>query len=401
MKPTIRLLALTLLLTFMATDGVAAQDQPQHPPQEQQGPPWSYEESQAFNAATSAQNNLAKQIQLGEEFLAKFPNSALTPLMRRRLVGLYVAPPQNLKKAFEMAEAYFNSTHEKYAEAFKLLFGPSLEKPGATLPLKPTEDFTLLAILISSANSEVKSPAHVHEMDEQYLKHAQWAQNVIGAGGVPPTIIPANWKTGEKAVSALVHQTIGVIKVHRKEYAEAIEELNKAGRLEPTDPGTFYLIGEVVLSTDYAKLGGELDKMRKDYDKLVEEIKQIEDQVNKINDELSKLPDTPRNKARIEQLQQQGKELSEQGKTKSTEAEQLSGNIDKKVAEVDDVVDKMIQAYAKTVALSDKKGFEALQQQARTRLEQFYRYRHQGSLDGLDKLIQDIKGQSSSSSGGN
>jgi methyl-accepting chemotaxis protein len=386
MARTVILMALVLLLALVPAFSSVALAQEQQQPQNAK--PWTDEEYRAFYATISEQNQ-AKKIQLGEDFLTKFPNTALTPLVTRFLVIFYLQG-QNLQKAFQTAEAYFSSTSEKYAEAFKLVLGPQLEKAGATLPSKPNEDVQLLLFLIDTVNKAARN--NNHAFDDKGLKYAQQALTFIKNGGVPPTIPPETWKMNEKVIEAVMHQTIGLIKVGRQQYAEAIEHLNTAGQLDSSDPVTFYMTGEALLSSDYAKLGSELEKMRKDYAQMTEELKQLEEQVNQINEELgklSKLPDTPKNKQRIEELTRQGQELSDKGKATSEQAEQLSGQIDQKVAEVDAVVDRMIEAYAKTVALSDK--LPQLQQTARSRLEKFYMYRHQNSLDGLEELIQKMK----------
>ncbi|MBI3951189.1 MAG: hypothetical protein HY314_12130 [Acidobacteria bacterium] len=366
------------------------QEQQQQQPQ-QQGPPWSYDEAQAFNTAI-AETDLAKKTQSLEQFLTKYPESALTPVVRRILVFLYLQN-QNLQKAFDTAEVYFNARHEKYAEAFKTIWGADLGKAGAMLPTEPTQDFQLLYTLVDAANRAVKG--NNHTFDDLALKYSERMLAMLSSGGVPPTMPSSAWKSNENVIVGMLHQTIGLVKLNRKEYDQASAALKKAGELNPSDPVTFYLQGEALRTSKYAELRTAVEQTRQKYNELTEQLKGVEEQVNQINTELeklSKLPETAKNKARIEELTQQGKNLNDQGKQISDQLQPLSDQIDKQVAETDQVVDDMIRAYGKTVALTDNNAsLKQLNQAARQYLESYYKYRHQGSLDGLQELIARLK----------
>jgi methyl-accepting chemotaxis protein len=356
------------------------QEQPQGQPQPQ-GPPWTYEEAQAFNTAIS-QPDAAKKIQELEQFLPKYPQSALAPVVRRILAFFYLQPQsQNMDKAFQMAEAYFNSHNEKYPEAFKTIWG-DLEKAGAKLPTEPMQDFQLLYTLLDAANQAAKN--NKHDFDDQALKYAQQALVLVN-NSAPPTMPPATWKQNEPVILATLHQTIGLIKLSRQDYDQAQAELQKAGELNANDPVTFYLQGEVLRTSKYAELRKAVEETRKKYNDLNTQLEQTNAELNQINDELGKTPDTPKNKARIDELKRKGEELNAKGKDISAQMQQLSDQIDQQVAQTDQIVDQMIRIYAKTVALSDKAL--QLQQTARQYLESYYKYRHQNSLEGLPDLI--------------
>jgi hypothetical protein len=499
----------TVLTLFLIVVSPALTPIQEQAPPKPDVPPWTGEESQMFNAATQAPD-LAKQIQLAEEFLSKFTKSALAPLMQRRLIGLYLQPQAfNLKKAFEITKAYLAppdpelrwydlkdsaslagklreakeplsqylraqlssemqklldeyqggappdavlngliddlnrllrgpclyekdrfteialSEHTRtqvehspqgedllrlnrmlleeaypkeiaspagrYPDAFQRIFGPPFKRAGIQLPMKPTDDLQLLLLLVNSANGEAKGRSHDHALDEQVLTYAQLALGVINTGGVPPTVAPANWTQGEKAINALVHQTIGLVKFHRQQYSEAIDSFQSAAQSDPSDPANFFLTGEAIRLSEYAKLADELKKMRDDYSQLTDKIKQVERQVDQVNQELSKLPDTQRNKPQIEELKKKGEELTAQGTELSKQAEEQAGKIDEKVKVVDQVVDRMIGAYAKTVARSDK--VPDLQKTARAYLETYWKYRNQNTLDNLEDYIKKQKEQ--------
>lgn len=384
-------MTVALLLASTATWGMSKAERTdwdqENPPQEQPKS-WTDEEYKMFYDASS-EANLAKRTQLLEQFLSTYPNSALAPLVKRNLAFIYIQT-QSLNKAFEISESYFNTHHEKYAEAFKFAYGPLLEKSGVKLPTKPTEDFDLLINLIVAANGAARNK--ITNLDSQTMRYIDYAASLIKAGGVPPTIPPARWNGNEKAFEATLRQTTGLIRFNNQKYDEALEPLQQAGDLAPTDPVTFYLYGEALRLGKYAEARKAVEQARQKYDELSNQLKPIEEQVNQINAELerlSKLPETSRNKARIQELTQQGEQLNAKGKEISDQLEPLSTQVDELVAQTDQVVDKMIRVYAKTVALTDK--IPQLQQIARQYLESYYKYRHQGSLDGLADLIQRMK----------
>lgn len=57
------------------------------------------------------------------------------------------------------------------------------------------------------------------------------------------------------------------------------------------------------------------------------------------------------------------------------------------LAKVDPVVDKLIDDYARVIALSTKPELKSQQDDAKSRLTDFWKYRHEGKLDGMAELI--------------
>ncbi|RMG49136.1 MAG: hypothetical protein D6723_14280 [Acidobacteria bacterium] len=448
MKRTAILISLVLLSAWSASAAVPSSTQ--QPTQQQY--PWTREEVTAFNTFFR-QPDVAKKIQSLEDFVAKFPQSALVPMAQRFLVFLYLQKP-DLNKAFEIAEAYFHSTHEKYAEAFKLLFGQQIEKAGGKLPTSPMEDFQMLATLAESANRVARSGKT--DLDEQALKYTERALALAQAGSAPPTMGSAIWEQNKNTIMATLYQTIGLIKFNHQAYDEALAALTKAGQLQGSDPTTFYLQGEALRLSQYAEERKKIEEMQKQFNDLTEQLGQFNQQLAEINKELedlSKKPQTRKVKERIQELQQQGEEINQkaaellapykltskaletlasegvaqeiveklrplEGQEFSTKddflaavkavieeeqlkpheqiilkyanrLEQLQEQMDEQRARIDQIVDQMIQAYARAVALSDK--VPQLKQTARQRLETYWKYRHNNSLEGLDELIQKLK----------
>lgn len=172
--------------------------------------------------------------------------------------------------------------------------------------------------------------------DEQGLLYARKALDVVTSGSAPPGVDPARWEQEKPKVLGLLYQGLGLFQHNKGEYEAAIESLTKAAELDPKDPVTPFLIAESY------KLG-QYKRLQESYDKLTAE----------------------------EKVAEAGKKLLE---------------------EVDQVVDKMIEIYARVVALSESEArFQALGQAARATLEGFYRYRHNNTTDGLEDLIKKYK----------
>lgn len=457
MKQIVILLTLALLMTPATSWGASAKPIFPHQNAQPDSPaePWTPEEYKDFYDASATQD-VAKKIQLFEQFTSKYPNSALVPLVRRNLVFAYIQT-QDLAKAFQAGDAYLNSHHEKYAEAFDKAYGELFKKAEATLPMKPVDDFDVLINLIVASNGAAR--AKNTSFDKQTLRYIELASNLIKPDSVPPTMPKARWTGNENAFQAVLQQTIGLMSfnhagfkltsrslerlksdgvseglasklaslldrefdtqdklnsevqalvtaqematlrpllakhaVNRQPYYDAAEHLAKAAALAPTDPVTFYLWGEACRLGKYADLRDAIDQTQKEYNSLSDQLKQIETQVNQINTELTRLSKSPRQteqtKARMEELSKQGQELTQKGEGLSPRLDQLEAENDRLVEQTNQLTDQMIRIYAKAVALSG--NVPQLQQNARSHLERYYRYR-KGSLDSLPALVERMK----------
>ncbi|MCS6806609.1 MAG: hypothetical protein RMM98_05565 [Acidobacteriota bacterium] len=458
MKQIVTLLALALLVMPATNWGASAK--PMFPYQSAQPDSpvelWTAEEYKDFYDASATQD-MAKKIQLFEQFTTKYPGSALVPLVRRNLVFAYLQT-QDLAKAFQAGDAYLNSHHEKYAEAFDRAYGDLFKKAEATLPMKPTDDFDVLINLIVASNGAAR--AKNTSFDTQTKRYIELASNLIKPDSPPPTMPKARWTGNENAFQAVLQQTVGLMSfnhagfkltnrsldalksegvseavtgkltslldrefdaldklnsevqalvgaqematlkpllgkyaVNRQPYYQAAEHLAKAAALAPTDPVTFYLWGEACRLGKYADLRDAVDQTQKEYNNLSGQLKQIETQVKQINDELTRLSKAPRQteqtKNRIEELSKQGQELAQKGESLTPRLDQLEAENDRLVEETNQLTDQMIRIYAKAVALSA--NVPPLQQNARSHLERYYKYRNKGVLDGLPALIERMK----------
>lgn len=209
---------------------------------------------------------------------------------------------------------------------------------GAAHLAKYAGDFGVELILADTASRQAKSANH--KFDEQGLKYAGDVIARIEKGEGIPGVPIETWNAQKNGILASMHQSMGLFLKSKGDAVAAAEELRKAGELDGTDPVTFYLLGETLMQGEYAQL-------RKKYDELPE----------KLTDEAKAL-----------------------------------------LAQADQVVDKIIVAYAQTVALGGTNAsFQGLVAATKPNLEKFYKYRH-NSLDGLQELIEKCKPGANSTS---
>jgi len=195
-------------------------------------------------------------------------------------------------------------------------------------------NFTVLYVLTLAASDASKARNTKYEADG--LKYATQVLEMISSGQVPAGVSPATWESQKNSVLGQMHQAAGLFLYNKGDYEAALEHLKKAGELDAKDPVTFYLTGESLKLGKYAKL-------REDYDKLTAD----------------------------EKVAEAGKGLLKQ---------------------VDEVVDQMVEYYARTVAIAESDAkFQALGQEARKVLEGFYRYRHNNTTEGMEDLIKKYK----------
>jgi tetratricopeptide (TPR) repeat protein len=279
-------------------------------------PQYTREEAEAYNALYEAfrTGKLEEAVQAGEAFLAKFPNSVLAPRAKPILVLVY-AQTNRFEKAFEMGREVLSAD---------------------------PNNFSILYVLALAAATASKG--RDTRFDADGLTYATRALELAASGNSPPGVAPQMWEQQKSKALGSLHQAAGLFLYNKADYDPAIEHLKKAAELDPSDPVTFYLIGEALKLGKYAKL-------RESYDKLTPE----------------------------EKVADAGKQLLQQ---------------------VDAVVDEMIEMYARTVAISEANAsFQALNQEARKLLESFYRYRHNDTTEGMEELIKKYKPSTQASAG--
>ncbi|MCI0487003.1 MAG: hypothetical protein L0229_10425 [Blastocatellia bacterium] len=176
------------------------------------------------------------------------------------------------------------------------------------------------------------------------------AIQLVGAGKVPKVVDQTKWNQNQ--VLAYLNETMGKIEEHKKDDDKALEYYAKAASLDPSKPIHFFDVGRL---------------HQKKYVQAVAAY-------NKFTDEQKQAPE-----------------------------DQMLPEVKAAFDEVNKQVDKVIDSWARFVALTaNKTEWITTRDQVNGELVKLYNYRHPDTPDGLQKLIDQYRtGAPSSSSNGN
>ena len=183
-----------------------------------QQPPADPEEDKAYKAIFDLKGDAADQtIQLGEQFLQKYPQSRYTESVDARLVNAYYQ-----KQQFE----------KMYAAADK------------ALALKG-DDVAVLVLVgwVIPHNYDPNDP----EADRRLAKataYEKHALEMIPTMPKPENITDEQFTKAKAASTAQAHSGLGLIYFRQQDYANAVDEMKKATQADPTpDPVDLYIMG--------------------------------------------------------------------------------------------------------------------------------------------------------------
>jgi hypothetical protein len=236
----------------------------------------------------------------GQRFIALFNDPAEVKLVQPALIDSYIQL-RRVDEAFDTGAAYLATDAED------------------------VQVRTLLAL----AGAELTRSQNV-----KYIKVSQEygakAIELIEADKKPTTIDDSVW-VKEKGMLPILYQQMAIISMIEQKPAEAGVKLEKAVKLNPSDPFNYALLGSIV-NNDYQTLALTLQSM----------------------------PDS-----------------------KSKEESRRKAN---------QLIDKVIEHYARAVALAEgKPQYKPLRDQLLQDLSTYYKYRHNNSEEGLQKYIETFK----------
>jgi hypothetical protein len=347
MKPIVpialRAAAVCLLLTLPAS-GLAALVTQQYGGQardqtsdkkKQSGPP---EAEQKEMAKIEAAPDVAAKIAAAGEFVKKYPKSA----MRAKVVA-YVA-----QEASKIEDGAQRITHLESAQAaFKepadaevlvpilveAYFAQNrfddLFRVASDYLMKNPTDLALLtrAALIGIEQAKQRNPKFAAQSQQFGLK----AIEIIESGKKPEAFDDQKWPQYQTRWLPLLYQQLGMLAILSGNSAEARTRVDKAVALDSKDPFTFVLLGSL------------------------------------LNDEYQKLAE-------------QHKSLAA-GPMKDSVLKQAHAKLD-----------EIVEVYAHAVGLSEGNPvYQQLHDQILQDLQSYYKYRHGGSVDGLQQLIDKYK----------
>ena len=324
------------LLGAMVSVGAGAQEKPKEQSKDK-GPQVAEAELKAAKKINEAKDAAAK-FQTASEFLAKYPKSPLRPQIVTYVAAQIAGVKDNAQK-ISLAENFMNT----FAEAGDAnLMYPVLVD--AYLDAKRTEDAFNAAegwlesnpeeirarylLAISGADAaRTNNPKFVKPSQQYGLK----AIELIEAGKKPSDFSDADWSKNKGIWLPQLYQAMGLLSLVNNNPNEALPRLQKASTLNPNDPFTYVLIGSIK------------------------------------NDEYT--------------------ETGKQYKA-TTDAAAKTAMEKKLLAQMDEV----IELYAHALGLMEgKPAYQPLREQLMPELENYYKYRHKGSTDGMQQLINKYK----------
>ena len=299
------------------------------------------EEAAAYKAWFDANGlkDYVKAMELAKAYLEKFPAGKYAGYLKDKWI------PQMRGYFFKLA-----------ADAKNV---PEVIRIGKEVLAADPDNLDYLSALVVQIRSNelfASPPNYAHAAEA--TEFAERAIRLIDAGKIPAAADP---KVFNKNVTlAYMHQTIAVIYDHDKNVDKALAEYEKAGTLEPTNPAFSFHCGRIH-NDKYAGLREKYDALQKKVDAI---------------------PEADRNAA----------DPKPDVKTLLSEAKAS-------LAEVDGQADAVINCWARFLGLTaEKNPWGDTRGKILAAFTEFYKYRHNGSTDGMDKLIDQNRGSSSSTS---
>ncbi len=293
-------------------------------------------EANAANAVSKAPD-MAGKLVAAEAFIKKYPKSSVRAKLADYLVGQIDSGTDATQKL-------------AHAETFQRVFTAETEK-AAIQPVvilayvqakRVDEAFALAERVLAKDPENIRVLAHMamtgtDEAKRQNMKHAAQTRQyglkaieLLEANRKPATVDDTLWN-GYKESLPRLYQSIGVMALVSGNQADAKAHLQKSATLDPTDPFNYVLIGSMV------------------------------------NDE-------------YQQLAQSYKGMPEGPQKQET------------LKKATELLDKVIDLYARAVGASQgKQEYQALHVQVLQDLTPYYKYRHNGSVEGLQQLIDKYK----------
>lgn len=299
-----------------------------------QGNPEEMKAAQAIMAAPDP----AKKVKAGEDFIKKYPKSAFRSRIAHGLVDQVAAvtdPAQKVALAQEFQQSFTEPSEQEQIMPV-LLEGlaqakraDDLFKTGTAYLSKNPDSLLVLIQLLATGAEEAKNKNPKYAT--QSLQYGKHAIELIDAGKKPAEIEDANWAKYKTDTLPSLYQSLGLLSLVTGDRAQAMANYTKASQLAPTDVFNVLMLGQM-LNQDY-------------------------------QDSAKRYQAMPSGAAKDEEL-------------KKTQA----------------LLDRVIDAYAHAVAVSEgDTRYAEVRQQFLQDLDSYYKYRHSGSSAGMQELINKYK----------
>jgi len=294
------------------------------PTQQQQKQFKSDAEREAYTAFYNEKTDASKKLALGKDFLKKFPESEFASSVKS----------VNFQLLDYMFKQHLGAFYQGRPDAAKL--EPLLAVGNEILSEQPEQAFYVGHLALATGFGVL---AQFYKDTDKSKAYAEKALQLLEPTAPPKDwapLTPEMWNALRTDGLSKLNQYMGLYLLNQAtpDPEQAITYLNKAAGNKAwgtaKDPVT-YLLRAQANTTFYTKLNAEYSSLSPD-----------------------------------EKTGDKGKEI---------------------LAKVDPVVDKLIDDYARVVALSNKPEAKAQLDDAKERLTDFWKYRHNGKLDGMTELI--------------
>lgn len=340
----LRALSIVSLVIFISSFALAqTPGYPQQPtetpkPGETKKPEMSDAEAKEANAINNEPDAAAK-LAAAERFLKKYPKSAARPELARYVAG-QIAGVTDATQKVTLAESFrktFNAANEQEIIQPVILdayFASNKTEEafnlGTSVLSKQPEHVGVLTQLAIAGTEEAKKRNPKYVT--QSMQHGLKAIELIEANKKPAQMDEQSWTT-IKGMLPHLYQSMGILSMASGNEAEGKTRFEKASTLNPTDPFNYVMLGSIVDN---------------EYQKAAEKYKAM--------------PEGPEKAAALKNAQA--------------------------------LMDKAIEFYARAVATSEGRSeYQKLHDQVLQDMTPYYKYRHGGSTEGLQQMIDKYKVQ--------
>ncbi|MFY9609097.1 MAG: hypothetical protein WAU45_10855 [Blastocatellia bacterium] len=294
-------------------------------------------ETKAIAKITAAPDTAAKILAAGE-FVKKYPKSSLRAQIAAQLareIGQLQDAPKRVSLFENLLTVFKEPSDDELINPFLIdayIASDRMDdafRVGADAIAKNPGDLTTLSNLAIIAVNQVKknNPKYA----QQGQSYGAKAIELIEAGKKPDNFDDARWAEYQTVMLPQLYQGMGVLAMVSGNRTDARTKLEKAASLNSADPFNHFLLG-AMLNDEYTQKAQEFQK-------------------------------------------------------------QAPGPLkDVKLKEAEGIMDKVIEVWARVVGMSEgKPQYQQLHDQVLQDLQSYYKYRHGGSVDGLQQLIDKYK----------
>ncbi len=304
-------------------------------PAESKKPEVSEAEAAAANAVNTAPDAAAK-LAAADQFVKKYPKSTVR-LDVARYVASQIAEVKDAAQKLTLAESFQKSftadAEQQVIQTVILDAYIAAKRPddaftlGTSLLAKQPDNVSVMAQLVMAGTEAAK--ARNPKYLAQSRQHGLKAIEFIEANKKPASLNEQGWES-IKAMLPALYQSLGILSMASGNVAEARTRFEKANALDPTEPFNYVMLGTIV--------DDEYQKAAESYKAAPEGEKQVA------------------------------------------------------LKKATDLMDKVIDLYARAVATSEgRPEYKQLHDQILQDMTPYYKYRHNGSTEGLQQLIDKYK----------